>query len=282
MMRSTPRHAPRGIGLVPAIFAAILLWMSTAGTTVTVAGGQDEWPQFRGPAAGVVADDPRLPDTWSETENVLWKIDLPGLSWSSPVVSGDLIFVTSAISTGEEPPPIKGLYDPGEANGSARPRPTSTSGCSDRHRRPQRRESRWQRELQTGAPPMKRHLKNSFASETPVTDGRRVYVYFGSIGLVAAFNMSGETVWTREIDVYNTLLEMGTAASPVLHRRPPVCRERQHDPIVHGRVRYRHSGDEIWRVARDEQGQNWATPVRVGTRAPHRARHVGHAGCAVV
>jgi len=67
--------------------------------------GQETWARFRGPAAGVVADDPALPDRWSETENVIWSVDIPGLSWSSPVVWEDHIFVTSAISAGEEPPP---------------------------------------------------------------------------------------------------------------------------------------------------------------------------------
>ena len=80
--------------------------------------GQDGWPQFRGNAAGVVADDPALPETWSETENVVWAADIPGLSWSSPVVVGDHVFLTSAISAGTEPDPIKGLYDPGMENGS--------------------------------------------------------------------------------------------------------------------------------------------------------------------
>ena len=59
-----------------------------------------------------------MPDTWSETENVVGKTDIPGLSWSSPVVSGDHVFVTSAISAGEEPDPIPGLYDPGNESGA--------------------------------------------------------------------------------------------------------------------------------------------------------------------
>src|SRR3954463_9563560 len=72
----------------------------------------DRWPQFRGPAAGVADDDPALPDRWSETENVAWKVAIPGLGWSSPVVWNDHVFLTTAISTGDEPPPEKGLFDP--------------------------------------------------------------------------------------------------------------------------------------------------------------------------
>ena len=69
------------------------------------------WPQFRGSRAGVAADDARLPDTWSTTENVAWKIDVPGRSWSSPVVWEDHVFLTSAISSGDEKAPVTGLYD---------------------------------------------------------------------------------------------------------------------------------------------------------------------------
>src|SRR5262245_53503657 len=72
----------------------------------------DHWPGFRGPRAGLADDDPALPETWSETENVAWKVAIPGLGWSSPIVWGDHVFVTTAISSGDEPAPVKGLFDP--------------------------------------------------------------------------------------------------------------------------------------------------------------------------
>ena len=80
----------------------------------------DQWPRFRGTQAGLVADDPALPDTWSDTENVVWKTDIPGLGWSSPVVWDDHVFITSAVSTGKEATPIPGLYDPGDDQGSVK------------------------------------------------------------------------------------------------------------------------------------------------------------------
>ncbi len=174
-----------------------------------------QWAQFRGANAGDVADDPALPDTWSETENVVWDIDIPGLSWSSPVVWEDTIFITSAISAGDEPDPIPGLYDPGDDNGATR--------SSQVHRWVVYNidfgtgEIRWERELDSATPEIARHIKNSFASETPVTDGRRVYAYFGSAGVVGALNMSGETVWRTELGAYETTLGFGSAASPTLH-----------------------------------------------------------------
>src|SRR5262245_9837760 len=74
----------------------------------------DRWPQFRGPQSTGVVEDPNLPDKWSATENVAWKTDIPGLGWSSPIVWGDRIFITSVISSAEIEPPKKGLYFGGE------------------------------------------------------------------------------------------------------------------------------------------------------------------------
>src|SRR4051794_29809557 len=91
-----------------------LLGLAMVVTLLAPLHATDEWPQFRGVHAGVAADDPRLPDTWSPTSNIAWKIDLPGLSWSSPVVQGEHIIVSSAISSGQEAPPEKGLFDPGD------------------------------------------------------------------------------------------------------------------------------------------------------------------------
>ena len=88
-----------------AVIVTVGLVLAVARTSAT-----DQWPSFRGPNAGVVADDPSLPDTWSPTENIVWKADIPGLSWSSPVVWDDHIIVTSAISAGQEATPEKGLY----------------------------------------------------------------------------------------------------------------------------------------------------------------------------
>src|SRR5215470_13514982 len=73
------------------------------------ASGAECWNQFRGPAAGV-ADDKDLPDTWSPTSNVVWKVDIAGRGWSSPVVAGDRIYLTSVIASEQEESPKKGLY----------------------------------------------------------------------------------------------------------------------------------------------------------------------------
>ena len=136
---------------------------------------------------------------------------------------------------------------------------------------------RWERELHSAAPAIARHIKNSFASETPVTDGRRVYVYFGTAGVVGALNMSGETVWFTELGAYETTGGFGSAASPTLHgnRLYVVNDNVQQSFLV---ALDKNTGEELWRVERQERGQNWATPVRLGERGAHRDRDLGHSG----
>src|SRR6266481_2337674 len=80
-------------------------------------GAADSWPQFRGPQSTGVADDPGLPETWSATRNVVWKAEIPGSGWSSPVVWGDRIFLTAVISTVTPETPKKGLYFGGNREG---------------------------------------------------------------------------------------------------------------------------------------------------------------------
>ena len=147
-------------------FLVAAIVVVTASGMVTAA---DQWPQFRGPNAGVVADDPGLPDSWSETENVVWKVDVPGLGWSSPIVWDDHVFLTSAISAGKEPAPVAGLYDEHDHVKAAAPQRWMVYDFDFKTGK-----LRWEREMHQGAPPLLRHIKNSYASETPVTDGERL------------------------------------------------------------------------------------------------------------
>jgi outer membrane protein assembly factor BamB len=234
----------------------MFLSLTLAALTVALAAAADQWPQFRGLDAGRIADDPALPETWSETENVAWKTRIAGTGWSSPVVWDDHVFVTATIGAGTEPSPIKGLYDPGDENGRTR--------ASGEHRWVvydvdfATGKIRWQRELARGVPKVQRHIKNSFASETPVTDGTRVYVYFGSTGLLAALNMDGTTAWTRELGAYDGRQAFGTAASPALHDDRLIV---VHDNATESFITAvdKKTGTEIWRVKRDEV-ENWSTP----------------------
>ncbi len=139
----------------------------------------EQWPQFRGPGAMGVAESPRLPDTWSTTKNVRWKTTIPGHGWSSPVVWGDRIFVTAVVPSAETEAPVKGLYFGGE-----RPAPKVEHRWMVYAIDWNTGRIAWQREARRGLP-VSRHLKNTYASETPVTDGQRLYVSFGNVGIFA-------------------------------------------------------------------------------------------------
>lgn len=212
----------------------------------------DNWPQFRGPKSTGVADDPNLPDTWSATENVVWKTDIPGVGWSSPVVWNNKIFVTSVVSKGEVETPQKGLYFGGERKAS-----------TDEHRWVvncvdwKTGKILWEREAYKGVPPSSRHLKNSYASETPVTDGERVYVYFGNLGLFC-YDMEGKPLWSKRWGPFKTRYGWGTAASPVMHKdRIYVVNDNDDQSFI--TALDKKTGNQIWRVEREE-GSNWATP----------------------
>jgi outer membrane protein assembly factor BamB len=224
--------------------------------SIGLAAATDNWPQFRGPDAGVAADDPRLPETWSETENIVWKAPIQGMGWSSPIVWGDHVIVTSAISAGKEPSPVKGLYDPGDEFGKTKAAAPHRWIVQDIDFNTGK--TRWTRELYAGTPTILRHLKNSFASETPATDGERVYVYFGSIGLLTTLDMNGSTLWTRELGAYNGPQEFAPAASPLVYKdRVYIVSDNTTESFL--LALDKKSGKEIWKVKRDEV-ENWATP----------------------
>jgi outer membrane protein assembly factor BamB len=211
----------------------------------------DQWQQFRGPQAGVAPDHPDLPDTWSRTENVRWAREIAGTGWSSPIVWDDHVFVTSVVSTGIPETPKTGVYLGDWPASTAEHRwmvyaLDRASGAI-----------RWTREVKRSAPPVAKHLKNSYASETPVTDGQRVYAYFGQVGLFA-FDFDGRPVWSKPLGPFKTRNNWGTGASPVLHRdRIYVVSDTDEGSFV--AAFDTRTGDEVWRVPRDE-GTNWSTP----------------------
>ena len=250
---------PHSTTHIPAIVCLMLL----AGAAV---GSAQDWPQFRGRNGGVAADDPSLPDTWNEVQNVAWKLDIPGRGWSSPVVSGDHVFVTAAINVRQ---PKQVLLSPEVYRGA------STGGTMSRRDLVRDTDEfrwvlydvdattgrvRWERVMHTGIPTRPVHMKNSYASETPVTDGRRVYVYLGYVGLFA-YDMNGTLVWRRPMDAKNTGNDgyfYGGGASPALHDgRIYVVNDNEEESFI--AAFDTRTGEELWRVARDERS-NWSTP----------------------
>ena len=225
----------------------------------------DNWPQFRGAdALSMAGDDPRLPMTWSPTENVAWKAEVPGLGWSAPVVWGNHVIVTSVVTDGEEPEPKKGLYFPAGSPGKGGQGEDDMELPGDVHHwlvyafALDTGALHWKTEVHQGPPLSVRHIKNSYASETPVTDGEKVYAYFGNVGVYALDLESGEVAWERRFEPVATRLGWGTAASPVLYEKLLFIVNDNDDQSWLAAVDT-ETGDEVWRVDREE-GSNWATP----------------------
>jgi outer membrane protein assembly factor BamB len=200
-----------------------------------------------------VADDPALPETWSATGNVRWRADVPGLGWSSPIVWDDHVIVTSVVAEGESGAPKPGFYAPGAVLNTS----TATHRWMVHDYDFRTGALRWSRELRRGQPPGPKHLKNSYASETPVTDGERIYAYFGQFGLFA-LDMTGRPVWSAPLGPEPTRNGWGAAASPVLHGgRIFVVNDNDGQSFLVALDAA--TGRPIWRVDRDE-GTNWSTP----------------------
>jgi outer membrane protein assembly factor BamB len=230
-----------------------VLAVAVAVTCSVAASAGGQWPAFRGSEAGVAPDDAARPDTWSATENVRWVVDVPGLGWSSPVVAGDHVFVTSVVSGDASAMPTPGFYAFGAV--------TDISAAV--HRWVLHDFSlatgavRWTRALADTPPAQPKHLKNSYASETPVVDEERVYVYSAHAGLFA-FDRAGREVWRRTLGAFKTRNGWGAAQSPVLHRgRLYVVNDNDEQWFLAAFEAV--SGRELWRVARQE-GTNWSTP----------------------
>jgi outer membrane protein assembly factor BamB len=209
------------------------------------------WPQFRGTMGGVGVDHPDLPDTWSTTENVAWVADIPGLGWSSPVVWGDHVLLTTVVNIGQQDPPKPGFYL-GDWPASTAPHRWMVYDIDFNTGK-----VRWTQEVGRTPPAKAKHLKNTYASETPVTDGERVYVYFGNLGLFA-LDLNGKTLWSKPIGPFKTRNNWGSAASPVLHQgRVFIVNDNDEESFL---AAYdARTGAAIWRVERKE-GTNWATP----------------------
>lgn len=219
-----------------------------------LANAQTNWPQFRGPGSRGVALGTALPEHWSATENVAWKTPLPGRGWSSPIVWGTRIFLTSVVNTGSAEEPKKGLY----FGGNRLTPPDSVHHWKVYGLDLESGRVLWKRQVHEGKPQTAIHLKNSYASETPVTDGERVYVLFGNLGLYC-FDLDGNPLWNHPLEPHQTRFGWGQAASPVLHGdRLYLVNDNEDQSYL--LALDKRTGAEVWRVPRDE-GSNWSTPL---------------------
>lgn len=213
----------------------------------------DDWPQFRGPAGtGVVTGKRFPPAAWSPKENVAWRYEVPGQGWSCPIVVGGKVFVTSCVSDEKVAAPKTGYYAPKDTKTHAGEHRWLVL-CLDAATG----KVLWVRVAHKGQPKHPIHVKASYASETPVSDGERVYAYFGNVGLFC-YDLNGTQKWTRSWDVMPTQLGWGTGASPVLHKdRLYIVNDNEKESFLVALDTL--TGKEVWKVDRDEKS-NWATP----------------------
>jgi outer membrane protein assembly factor BamB/ankyrin repeat protein len=220
------------------------------------------WPQFRGPAATGVADGQHPPITWDVKAgtNVLWKAPIPGLGHSGPVVWGDSVFLTTAVSSGDPRPKVRtGNYgDVQSVN--------DTSEHTWQVLRLDRNtgEVLWTRTAFNGVPKIKRHLKGSQANCTPATDGKRVVACFGSEGLYC-YDFDGRLLWKRDLSTIDSSFaidrqyEWGFGSSPVIHDGLAILQfDLSRDSFI---AAYSlEDGSRVWSTPRDEI-PSWSTPT---------------------
>ena len=214
----------------------------------------EDWPRFRGPSAnGVAADDPRLPHTWSKTKNVAWVVDVPGLGWSCPVVWGNRVFVTTVVGPAGNRKPKKGLYLGQGVRTPAKGVHQWVVYCFEL----ETGKVLWTHVAHRGEPKVPRHPKSTYASETPTTDGERLYALFGDVGLYC-YDFGGKQLWAHEIEARKTFYDYGAAASPVVHDGQVILvYDNQEQSYIAGFDA--KTGQRRWRTERDE-ARSWATP----------------------
>lgn len=222
------------------------------------AAAADDWPRWRGPNHdGMARGD--APLEWSESRNVAWRVPIPGRGHSSPVIWGDKLFLTTAVPAG----------DGAEAASPQRPARGAGGGeaagrehrfvllCLNRHDG----KVIWERVATVATPHEGYHrLYGSFASNSPITDGERVYAFFGSRGLYA-YDLDGKLVWEKQFPPMRMRNAFGEGVAPVLGGDMLYLKfDQEGDSYL--LALDKHTGKEMWRVSRDEVS-SWSEPLVV-------------------
>ena len=229
------------------------------------AAPKGSWPSFRGPSASGIAEGQNLPDKWDAKtgENILWRTPIPGLAHSSPVVWGNYVFVTSAISSDAKASFKPGLYGDGDAS-KDRSEQRWTLYCIDKHTG----KVVWERVAYKGEPREKRHIKATYANSTPATNGSIVVAWFGSQG-VYAYDVNGLLLWKvdlgrLDLGAYDIpTYEWGTASSPIIWKDLVILQcDTQTDSFI--LALNANTGKTVWKTDRDEI-PSWGSPTVVTT-----------------
>jgi outer membrane protein assembly factor BamB len=238
-----------------------LLTPLVALATLSALAPPANWPQFRGPSASGIAPGAPPPLTWDidSGRNIRWKTPIPGLGHASPVIWGDRVYVTTAISGREKDDLVVGLY------GDIAPVDDATAHswkvyCLDRTTG----KVLWERTAKQGAPRIKRHPKSTQANPTPATDGRFVVAFFGSEGLYC-YDTAGTLRWKKDFGVLDSGYyevpdaQWGFASSPVIWENKVLvqCDVQKGSFLAALDLK---TGKELWRTPRQDV-PTWSTPT---------------------
>jgi outer membrane protein assembly factor BamB len=243
----------------------------TAGTAKgglpTAVKGTGHWPSFRGSAATGFADKQNLPDAWNPAtgQNILWRTKVPGLAHSSPIVWADTVFVTSAISSRADATFKPGLYGDGDASDDRSAHRWVLYAIDKKTGK-----VRWERIAVDREPRNKRHIKSTYASASPATDGRIVVAWFGSEGIYA-YDLDGGLRWSVDfgrvdMGAYDIpSYEWGPASSPIIWNGLVIVQcDTQADSFLI--ALNSETGETVWKTDREEL-PSWGTPTIVNTPA---------------
>ena len=238
------------------LYIALGLCFVAAGALGQAVNPLAQWGQWRGPLATGAAPKADPPVEWSETKNIRWKTKLPGLGHSSPVVWGNLVFVTTAENTGMKKP-FTGVTPDGAHNNMD---PESDYQFAVLAIDRQTGALVWRRTVTTLQPHESTHESATWASNSPVTDGEHVIAFFGSNGLYC-LDTGGRLVWKKDFGDMQVKHGHGEGASPVLHGGTVVM-NWDHEGASFIAALAKRTGEELWRRSRDEV-TSWATPIVV-------------------
>ncbi|MGH9347288.1 MAG: PQQ-binding-like beta-propeller repeat protein [Vicinamibacterales bacterium] len=222
------------------------------------------WPAFRGANASGIADGQGAVAEWDVAtgRNVRWKTPIPGMAVSSPIVWGERVFVTSAVGGGDKTFRT-GLY------GDVKPVDDLSTHTWTIYALDRRTGAVvWDRDVVTGAPRVKRHPKSSQASSTPATDGTHVVAVFGSIGVLACYDVSGRKLWQRDIGAidsgwfFDPTFQWGHSSSPVIYKSTVILQGDQQSGSYLEAFDLA-TGKPVWRTERADEISTWGTPTVV-------------------
>jgi len=211
------------------------------------------WPGFRGDGQGI-SSDTNLPLKWSDNEGIKWKTPIPGAGHSSPIIWENRVFVTTAVADDPNVQTFKGgMYFGGDRRKPDDSEYTFKVICLNA----ENGEILWEKAVTKQRPRTRRHSKNTYASETPVTDGIYVFASFGSAGLYCV-DFDGNLIWQRDLGLMRRRAGWGTSSSPVIFKNTVIvnCDSDDESYIT---ALDKTTCEPLWRTERNEKA-SWSTP----------------------